>query len=174
VERDEHDRPSRFVSVITDETRDMRERSAVDAELAGVRSVTGSAHAILWAERTEAPGSPARYTYLSEECFAATGYHARELMDEVRHFYRLIHDEDVDRVREGWRRAMHDPSGTWEDEYRVRHRDGSVRWLRAFGRRSTPDGTYPAEWRGITIDVTHLHGETPTDLPSSVAADVDG
>ena len=50
-----------------------------------------------------------------------------------------------------------DRTGVWDDEYRLIHRDGSVRWIHGVGRRVTPPGVEPATWHGVTIDVTSRH-----------------
>ena len=98
---------------------------------------------------------------ISPSCETLTGYTAQELMDEPRHFFRLIHPDDRERVRTLLDALEGEPTGTWQDEYRIVHRDGSVRWFRGFGQRTTPARAYPAVWQGITFDVTHLHPPEP-------------
>ncbi len=84
------------------------------------------------------------------------GYTPEELIAEPNHFSRLVHPDDRARV-ESMSRAS-DVTGTWEDTYRVLHRDGSTRRLYGRGRRVTPRGVVPELWHGITIDVTDVGG----------------
>ena len=53
--------------------------------------------------------------------------------------------------------ALRSLSGIWEDEYRVIHRDGTVRWIHGVGRRVTPAGETPEIWQGVSLDVTARH-----------------
>jgi len=171
VERDQRGRPVRFVGAMTDETADMATRLGVDEDLAHHRDVIAGTRAILWTVRMESPDGPRLYTYISPECFSLLGYTPEELMVEREHFPRLVHVDDVDRVLATSAAIDTDPEGIWEDEYRVVHRDGSVRWMHGIGRRVTPLGEHPAIWHGITIDVTHRHvDETASSAPRTADA----
>ena len=48
-------------------------------------------------------------------------------------FNACLHPDDLDRVTEVLQRAI-DTCGDYEAEYRIRHRDGTVRWVAARGR----------------------------------------
>ena len=76
--------------------------------------------------------------------------------EQVRHDARpvleVLHPEDVAGLRESIRKSARELS-LWQHEYRVRYRDGTVRWL--FGNASpekSPKGTIT--WHGFITDIT--------------------
>lgn len=67
--------------------------------------------------------------FVSDGCFDTVGYTRHELMGgEVSSYADLIVDGDRQRVGDAIEAAVADGS-TYQVEYRVRHRDGSVRWV---------------------------------------------
>jgi PAS domain S-box-containing protein len=90
-----------------------------------------------------------------------TGFTAEQLLTEPDHFRRLIHHDDEARVTRSWTTACLSGSATWEERWRIRHRDGTVREVHARARRVSRDGVEPIEWVGVTLDVT---GERAGDV----------
>jgi PAS domain S-box-containing protein len=111
--------------------------------------------AIPWSHTVDATTGWTRYLYMGKQCLDLVGYTADELMAEQHHFPRLVHPDDLERVLRTSGEA--DRTGVWDDEFRLLHRDGSVRWVHGVGRRVTPPGEDPATWHGVTIDVTSRH-----------------
>jgi PAS domain S-box-containing protein len=105
---------------------------------------------------------------MGKQCLELIGYTRDELMAETYHFPRLVHPDDVDRVIRT--SGESDRTGVWDDEYRLIHRDGTVRWVHGVGRRVTPPGADPATWYGVTIDVTARHA--PEEIPADVVTDI--
>jgi hypothetical protein len=73
-------------------------------------------------------------------------------------------------VRTAARRS--DETGIWEDTYRVLRRDGEIRWLHSFGRRTSAPGVVPEIWHGIAVDVTAMRassGDVTSDMTSGDA-----
>ncbi|MFO7895976.1 MAG: PAS domain S-box protein, partial [Candidatus Cloacimonadales bacterium] len=67
--------------------------------------------------------------YLSEGCFAVTGYHRDELLyDREISFAELICAEDEKAVRRNIQQALKD-TDNYQIEYRIEHKDGSIIWL---------------------------------------------
>jgi PAS domain S-box-containing protein len=88
-------------------------------------------------------------------------------MDEPKHFPRMVHPDDRPRVHRSVQRS--DETGVWDDTYRILRRDGEIRWLHSFGRRTSAAGVIPELWHGIAIDVTAYRAEAGAD--EEVAAD---
>jgi len=85
----------------------------------------------------------------------------------------MVHPADRRRVERA--NQISDRTGVWDDEYRVIHRDGSVRWIHGVGRRVTPAGWEPATWHGVTFDVTSRHApEEPIPAPVEDQAERQG
>src|SRR4030095_17009809 len=67
----------------------------------------------------------------------------------------LIYPEDWPNVREAIKAAQE--SGDVDDEYRVQHKSGAIRWLQAKGRMFFDPEGKPARVVGFMLDVTDSH-----------------
>jgi two-component system, cell cycle sensor histidine kinase and response regulator CckA len=107
------------------------------------------------------PGMAYRCTYddqltvlfVSEGARALTGWSAEEFVNGTIHFRDLVHPDDLQRVREITRLALHERRDV-EVEYRVRTRSGDEKWVLSRGR-----GVYSGQGRldvfeGLAIDIT--------------------
>jgi len=65
----------------------------------------------------------------------------------------ILHPEDVDRVIEKWRAAVKS-RGDYEDEYRIRDRNGNIRWINSKGRVFLDTQKRPVYFVGILHDIT--------------------
>jgi PAS domain S-box-containing protein len=65
----------------------------------------------------------------------------------------ILHPEDVERVVQKWRTAV-ESQGDYEDEYRVQHRNGTVRWINSRGRVFMDAQKRPVYFIGISQDIT--------------------
>jgi len=72
--------------------------------------------------------------FLSSMVDTITGYRADELLGSVQTSYgSLIHPDDAEMVASAVSAGI-DARETWEVEYRVRHKDGTIRWAYEKGR----------------------------------------
>ena len=184
LERDALGRPSSFQGVLLDVTEDEEARAHLETSEQLQRQALESALAVPWSETIDPGTGSERYHYIGPQALDILGYTPEELMVERRHFPRMVHPDDRARVRESALRAAE--TGLWEDTYRVLRRDGRIRWLHSFGRRSSPEGVVPEEWHGVTIDVTASyerdlapvetqdHGATDRTSSASHTADAKG
>ena len=173
VVRDEIGRPIRFQGVMLDVTTRRAAEDALAAEHAILRDLVDGMPAVPWTHTQDADSGWTRYVFMGAQVHELVGYTSEELMAEPYHFSRLVHPDDRERVvraNEG-----SDRTGSWDDEYRVIHRDGSVRWIHGVGRRVTPRGWEPETWHGVTIDVTSRHApEEPVRAPAEDQAGQQG
>jgi two-component system cell cycle sensor histidine kinase/response regulator CckA len=91
--------------------------------------------------------------YVSEGTLALTGYTAAEFTSGAIHFRDVTHPADVLRIREETQNALKEHRSV-EVEYRIRHRDGSEKWVLSRGR-----GVYSADGtlqflEGLAIEIT--------------------
>ena len=91
--------------------------------------------------------------YVSQGAFDLTGYHPADFSSGVITFTALTHPDDLERVTHDTRAALHERRAV-EVEYRLLHRDGTVKWV-----LSRAHGVYTAEgkiqfFEGLAIDIT--------------------
>jgi len=67
-------------------------------------------------------------------------------------FFDTQHAEDAPYVNAALERAVREGTDFYLDEYRIRHTDGSIRFLRAIGHRNASGE--PGEYVGISMDIT--------------------
>ena len=92
--------------------------------------------------------------YLSPQCKALLGYEDNELPNSLTSWARLIPPEDRPLLQERAMAALADGADMFADEYRIRHKDGSVRWHRLHGRLQRDAFGAPLHWSGMVWDVT--------------------
>jgi PAS domain S-box-containing protein len=167
LDRDAHGRPWTFQGILLDVTTDEEARAQVEATAGAQREALEGALAIPWSETIHPETGFERYTYIGPQVFDILGYTPEELMDEPKHFPRMVHPDDRPRVHQSVRRSAE--TGVWDDTYRILRRDGEIRWLHSFGRRTSVPGVIPELWHGVAIDVTAYRAEAGAD--EGVAAD---
>ena len=149
--RDEHGRPDLFQGVMIDVTaRKLAEEQALRSELR-FRSLAEHAPAVTYVVdvTTGTPGG--EVTYISPQLRTMLGY----THDDVRtDWIGSVHPEDVDRVLA----VTKDVTETGEPyaiQYRMLHRDGTVRWVRDHGTVLSRDPSgRPKELQGLLLDIT--------------------
>ncbi|MHB0937464.1 MAG: PAS domain S-box protein [Armatimonadota bacterium] len=98
------------------------------------------------------PGGALRY--VSPACERITGYTADEFLADLTLLERIIHPDDRDWVLLHFREEEKSRSSTYDFDFRIIHRDGTLRWINhscqpVFG----PDGAYQGR-RGSNRDIT--------------------
>lgn len=92
--------------------------------------------------------------YLSPQIEAVSGYSAESLMaGDAQGFARLVHPDDVHITERVVGEAMQ-ANGRFELRYRIRHRDGGIRWVWELGSVHPSTGDAPAELTGLLFDIT--------------------
>jgi PAS domain S-box-containing protein len=162
LDRDSQGRPWRFQGVMLDVTADEGGRAQVEAAEREQREALTGALVIPWTETIHPETGSERYTYIGSQALEILGYSPEELKGEPGHFPRMVHPDDRTRVRETVERS--EGTGLWEETYRVLRRDGEIRWLHSFGRRTSPPDMVPEVWQGVAVDVTVFQVQAP-DVP---------
>ncbi|XQU07657.1 PAS domain-containing protein [Halomonas sp. LY9] len=95
--------------------------------------------------------------YISGQIDRISGHPAEELINNARLSYAdLIHPDDTDSVGEAIETAKALNEG-WHIEYRVRHIDGSWRWVEERGNWVKGDAQHPIIMEGFIVDITREH-----------------
>ncbi|MDZ7682682.1 MAG: PAS domain S-box protein [Fodinibius sp.] len=102
------------------------------------------------------PGWPMKF--LSEQCADITGYDASEFTEgdgsSQKVYGKLILEEDKDRVWNEVQRAVEN-NDAFEVTYRIRNKEGEVRWVRESGVGVRYDQTGDVLLEGFIMDITN-------------------
>ncbi|MCS7051784.1 MAG: PAS domain-containing protein, partial [Thermomicrobium sp.] len=90
--------------------------------------------------------------YVSPQIEQLTGHTPAEHQRDRSLWVRALHPDDYPRVRRETREAW--ASGRFHSEFRIVHRDGSVRWLESSARLIRDADGRPLYWHGVMLDVT--------------------
>ncbi|WP_088189138.1 PAS domain S-box protein [Desulfosporosinus sp. FKA] len=83
-------------------------------------------------------------------CKAIVGYNANEVID----WHSLIHPEDVDRVDQAIKSLYTKKSDVYALEYRLRHKDGTYRWVYSTCSKIYDQQLRPIRYLGLILDIT--------------------
>jgi diguanylate cyclase (GGDEF)-like protein/PAS domain S-box-containing protein len=105
--------------------------------------------------------------YLSPRWKAMLGYGEHDLTDSPDEWFSRIHPEDRPRVDDKVQAHLQRKAPHFEDEYRMRHRDGSYRWVLSRGFAVRDGEGRPTRMAGAQTDVTDRRAYDPlTGLPN--------
>jgi PAS domain S-box-containing protein len=120
-----------------------------EAELRRARSLLADLPAIVW----EADATSMAFTFVSEGVRDLLGYDASEWLADPGFWTDHLHPEDRDRMVARLVR-IGTAGGTFDEEYRLRARDGTWVWVRDQGQAAVDARAKPRSIRGLMIDVT--------------------
>jgi PAS domain S-box-containing protein len=151
VERDDDGRPRRLQGIMMDVTERKEQEHLATTEAAQLRSLVEQLPGVAWIYGVEDPlnWSP---IYIAPQVDQLLGYTAAELLTESRFFERLVHPDDRERTLARGARCVRQGK-SWQAEYRVIARDGSVVWLLSVGNPGRDDRGRPVI-HGMWLDVT--------------------
>ena len=92
--------------------------------------------------------------YFSAEWKRHLGYQEHELANRFDEWQSRLHPADHDRVIAYLRNYVRQPSGEYHIEFRIRHRDGSYRWIAVRGQLVRDDKGQPLRLNGTHLDIT--------------------
>lgn len=114
-----------------------------------LRFLLSAAPVMLYARR---PAADFALTYLSDNVAAHFGYPAQRFVEDEGFWAARVHPDDLARVRQSLATLV--DTGHGLNEYRLLHRDGSVRWVFDEGRLIPGVHGEAAEITGYWIDIT--------------------
>ena len=91
---------------------------------------------------------------LSREYKRQLGYEEHEMPDDFEEWSRRVHPADYPRVMRELGNFMQNPDKELNMEYRLRHRDGSYRWMLAQGSALLDPAGRPLRAMGSLVDIT--------------------
>lgn len=109
---------------------------------------------IMQFDPTDPDQKPMDNIYLSPQLKKFIGFEIDEFPNSIKAWHRRILPEDLTRLRRGGHEHLSGQSDIYEEEYRIRHKDGSLRWLYTRGRIQRDEDNRPIQWVGIVWDIT--------------------
>jgi PAS domain S-box-containing protein len=140
---------------ITDRKAAEAALSVTDAELRKSEAKFRSLVAHIPGAVYRTSGETGRELFLSEQIEAICGYTAQELLDGPLSCTDVIHPDDRARVEEATAAAVAARS-SYVVDYRVVHRNGTIRWLQDKGQGVFDEKGRPLHFDGIVFDITDL------------------
>ena len=134
------------------EAKARRERRRTEAELDIARgrltSIFTSLPDLLWS----LDAASGEHIYVSPAAREIFGRSPDELLANKNLWLEAIHPDDLPAVRAAWEKVSQ--GGNFEVEYRIRHTDGSTRWINDRGRLVKGAADAPDRIDGMARDVT--------------------
>ncbi|MCP9848619.1 diguanylate cyclase domain-containing protein [Cyanobium sp. Morenito 9A2] len=94
-----------------------------------------------------------RFLVVGAGCRELLELEPEQLLDEAQSFWRLVHQEDVQRLGD-----LHPEgaasSGSFTADFRITTPSGTLKWLNLSTRQLRPDVNQPSLWCGVMLDIT--------------------
>lgn len=152
--RDEMGSPTGIVAVNRDVTELKATESALRAAEERLRLAVKSANVGLWDWDLGT-----EQFYFSAEWKSQIGYGEGEISNDLSEWQRRVHPDDLAGATQKVNSALANPSAGYQHEFRLRHKDGSYRWILAQGSTFVDDRGKPYRMVGTHIDVTERRQE---------------
>jgi PAS domain S-box-containing protein len=135
---------------------DISERKRADEELRATRQrleyIVASNPAVIYSGKPFTDLSDWNLTYLSESVVAILGYEPREFVGHAEFWAQVIHPTDRPSVLADIHRLWE--KGRFTFEYRMRHKNGTYRWIREEANAVRDANGKPVEVNGYWTDIT--------------------
>ena len=92
----------------------------------------------------------------SQEWRRQLGYASHEIADDVQEFYSRLHPDDRQRVDDTVARCLADANAEYNMEIRMRHRDGSYRWILTRATVLRDQSGHALRILGSHVDITAI------------------
>jgi two-component system, sensor histidine kinase and response regulator len=90
----------------------------------------------------------------SREWKQQLGYAENEITSDLSEFSSRLHPEDAERIAAMLELCMADPSKEYDVEFRMRHKDGTYRWIHTRGSLHYDTAGRPVRMLGCHLDIT--------------------
>ena len=132
------------------------EEAMLESRQALEMAISGSSAGI-WRIGSQSPKDPGvmpDYIYLSPQLKTLIGFENDEFPNSRSAWLDRILPEDRPRLEEAAEAHAAGRTQTYQVDFRIRHKDGSIRWLDSRGRLYCDDFDRPIRWAGVDTDIT--------------------
>lgn len=140
---------------------DITDRKRIEAELSESRirlelALDGSEGGLWDIEfrPQDPPNSIPNSIYLSPRLKGFIGYEDDEFPNSLKAWHQQIIAQDLPMVKKKLEDHLRGNSELFEVQYRIRHKDGGIRWIFSRGRIKRNNQGYPIRWTGVDWDIT--------------------
>jgi PAS domain S-box-containing protein len=92
--------------------------------------------------------------YFSPEWKKQLGYEDHEIKNDYLDWETRLHPEDFERMKAYVQSYLHSPSSSFRNEFRMKHKDGSYRWILATAALNYDATGKPVRLMGAHVDIT--------------------
>ena len=92
--------------------------------------------------------------YFSPRWKQMLGFNDEEFPNDINRFFEIIHPDDLEMVKSSIDDHLNGNSSHYFSEFRVRHKNGSFRWVLARGATRRDDAGKPVRFAGSHTDIT--------------------
>ncbi|WP_052051070.1 PAS domain S-box protein [Leptolyngbya sp. KIOST-1] len=96
------------------------------------------------------------FLYVDPSIKATVGYSDAEITPDLENWQQNIHPDDVALMKSSFDALIRGNLPSYEQEYRVQHKDGSLVWMLSRGQLHLDEQGQPATFLGTTTDITDL------------------
>lgn len=146
---DERGHPLRMVGTIQDITDRMRAEEALLTSQERYTLAMDVANEGIW-DRNLVTGE----IYYSPRWKEMLGYHDDDILNSYEEWTKRLHPDDLERVLKNQEEHLEGKTELYINEYRLRHKDGSYRWVMAKGATIKDDNGKPTRFAGSHTDIT--------------------
>lgn len=151
---DENDRCTGVLGIARDITRHRQKQDELIKLRQRLEAILGNIKGVIY--RIENADGVWKNQYISSYIEVLTGCNPDEFINEGEDFYKeFIHPDDRNEVFRNLQDALRKDTH-WEQQYRLVHKDGSVRWVQGRGTRLSDPVTGKTYLDGIVFDISEL------------------
>ncbi len=122
----------------------------VNSQKEGLEHILSTVSEVVWAANPQ----DWKLHYINDYCYEVFGYTKQEMLRNNQLFWQSILPEDLPKLHASTLRAH--TSGTSREEFRVRHRDGNIKYVVGTAVFKKGDDGEPDIISGVTVDITRL------------------
>lgn len=142
-------RGSVITGIVTDVTREKGYQVELEEQRRRYKLATSASDIGIWDWHI-----PANKIYFSSIWKNQLGYLPNELSNEFETLQGLLHPDDYERVHQALYRYLDHPGPFFEIEFRLRHKNGSYRWIRNRAASLVDSSGKPYRMLGVHTDIT--------------------
>lgn len=96
------------------------------------------------------------YVFFSHQWKEQLGYEDHEIEPNYREFQKRVHPDDLSELLDKINTFITNPKSTYKAQFRMRHKDGSYRWILTEANLVRDSNNQPYRMLGAHIDITEL------------------
>lgn len=92
--------------------------------------------------------------YYDKQWKAILGYEEHQVAEDFEEWQSRWHPDDAFKIKQAMHEYLQEKTDKYEIEYRLRHKDGTYRWIYTIGKITYDCHRRPVRWAGFNLDIT--------------------